>query len=184
MVAPRERVTVEEFQRIIEEAEKTDRPLELINGEIIEKMPTMLHGVIIGLIIGALYNYLRDHPVAWVGPEVRFQLPNDHENSLIPDLSVVLKEGRTLLDRGAAPFMPELAIEVQSPKQSDKFMRDKGDYYLAHGTKMVWIVYPRQQLVEVLTLTERHLLTRDDTLTGGEVLPGFSLRISEIFPKE
>ncbi len=57
-------------------------------------------------------------------------------------------------------------------------------YYLAHGTKMVWIVYPRQQMVEVLTLTERHLLTINDTLTGGEVLPGFSLTISEIFPKE
>ncbi len=47
MVAPRERVTVEEFQRIIEEAETTDRPLELINGEIIEKMPTVLHAVIV-----------------------------------------------------------------------------------------------------------------------------------------
>ncbi len=184
MVAPREHVTVEEFQRIIEEAEKTDRLIELFNGEIIEKMPTVLHAVIVGLINGFLFMFLRDNPIAWIGPEARFQLPNDDQNSILPDLCVVLKEGKTLIERGAAPYMPDIAIEVQSPDESDKFMKDKGEYYLAHGTKMVWIVYPRQQLVEVLTLTERHLLTSDDTLTGGEVLPGFTLRISEIFPKE
>ena len=79
--------------------------------------------------------------------------------------------------------MPELAIEIQSPKQSDKFMVDKGKMYLAKGAKLVWIVYPRQQLVEVLTPSERHLLTINDTLTGGDVLPGFSVQIREIFPK-
>lgn len=78
--------------------------------------------------------------------------------------------------------MPELAIEVQSPEQSDKFMKDKGEYYVARGSKLVWLVYPQQQIVEVLTPTERHLLTVNDTLNGGDVLPGFSLAIRDIFP--
>ena len=183
MVAPRERVTVEEFQRIIEQAEKTDRPLELINGEIIEKMPTQLHALIVYHFIIALHAYLQDHPIAWVFPEARYELPDDPDSSFIPDISVVLREGRTPTTENAAPYMPELAIEIQSPKQSDKFMVDKGKMYLAKGAKLVWIVYPRQQLVEVLTPSERHLLTINDTLTGGDVLPGFSVPIREIFPK-
>lgn len=184
MAMQKEYITVDEFERLINQAEMTDRRLELFNGEIIEKMPTMLHGVIVSLIIVALHNYFRNNPIAWVGPEVRFQLPEDRRNSLLPDLSVILKEGRTLLDYGSVPYMPDLAIEVQSPDQSDKFMQEKGALYLAKGSKMVWLVYPRQQLVEVLTPTERYLLTIDDTLVGGDVLPGFTVAIREIFPKD
>ena len=49
---------------------------------------------------------------------------------------------------------------------------------------MVWLVYPDRRLVEVLTPTERHLLTDDATINGGEVLPGFSVNIADIFPAE
>lgn len=184
MAVQKEYITTDEFERLIYDAEKTDRRLELFNGEIIEKMPTLLHMAIVGLIQGFLFMFLREHPIAWSGPEARFQLPTDKRNSLIPDLCVVLKDGRILLDRGAAPYMPDIAIEVQSPDQSDKLMKDKGEYYLANGSTIVWLVYPKQRIVEVLTPTDRHLLTVNDTLTGGDVLPGFSVLISEIFPKE
>jgi len=183
MAMQKEYITVDEFERLVNQAENTDRRLELINGEIIEKMPTQLHALIVYHFIIALHAYLQDHPIAWVFPEARYELPDDPDSSFIPDISVVLREGRTPTTEGAAPYMPELAIEIQSPKQSDKFMVDKGKMYLVKGSKLVWLVYPRQQLVEVLTPTERHLLTIEDTLTGGDVLPGFSVSIREIFPK-
>jgi len=183
MAMQKEYITVDEFERLVNQAENTDRRLELFNGEIIEKMPTLLHMAIVHLLDGFLFLFLREHPIAWAGPEARFQLPSDRLHSIVPDLCVILKQGRTLIVRGVAPYMPDIAIEVQSPDQSDKLMQDKGAYYLANGSKMVWLVYPRQQLVEVLTPTERHLLTIDDTLMGGDVLPGFSVAIREIFPQ-
>jgi Uma2 family endonuclease len=176
-------MTADEFARFVSAPENSDRRFELIDGQLVEKLPTMLQGVIKAQLGGELGIYLRENPVGWAGFSVDYSLPTDPLNVRSPDISFILKEGRTLLREGFVPYMPEIAVEVQLPEQSDTFMKEKGDYYLAHGTKIVWIVYPRQQLVEVLTPTERHLLTINDTLTGGDVLPGFSVPIREIFPK-
>jgi Uma2 family endonuclease len=46
----------------------------------------------------------------------------------------------------------------------------------------VWLVYSTKRLIEVLTPTERYLLTEHDTLEGGDVLPGFTLRVGDVFP--
>jgi Uma2 family endonuclease len=80
--------------------------------------------------------------------------------------------------------MPDLAVEVQSPGQSDRFMSDKAAFYLENGSKMVWLIYPDRQLVEFLTPTERQLLTLDGTISGGDVLPDFSVKVADIFPAE
>jgi Uma2 family endonuclease len=72
-------------------------------------------------------------------------------------------------------------VEIQSPGQSDKFMLDKAAFFLDKGGKMIWIVYPAKRLVEVLTLTDRKLLTEADILEGGDLLPGFTLPVKDIF---
>lgn len=59
MALPKERITVFEYERIIAAAENANRRLELINGEIIEKMPTQLHALIVHLINGFLFVFLR-----------------------------------------------------------------------------------------------------------------------------
>jgi hypothetical protein len=48
---------------------------------------------------------------------------------------------------------------------------------------MVRLVYPDKRLVEVLTRASRELLTEADTLDGGDVLPGFTLAVRDIFPQ-
>lgn len=170
------------FEDFIQQSENQDRLFELIYGEIVEKLPTQLHAYIIAQFIAHLMAYLKQHPLGWVLPEARYQLPNDEENSRIPDVSFVRSEGRSLIDEGAAPYMPDLAIEVQSPGQSDKFMIDKAQYYLANGSQMVWLVYPRKRLIEVLTLDDRELLDQQDQLSGGDVLPGFTMTVKALFP--
>lgn len=183
MAVERTRVTVEEYERLISLPENAERRFELIDGEMIEKMPTQLHALIVHLLNGFLFVFVREHPIGWVLPEARYALPDDPDNTVIPDLSFVVSEGKTLIEEGAAPYMPDLAIEVQSPGQSDKFMADKARYYLTHGSKMVWLVYPKKQIVEVLTADDRRLLTPGDTLSGGDLLPGFTLPVVDIFPK-
>jgi Uma2 family endonuclease len=115
-------------------------------------------------------------------PEARYQLPGDEENSRISNVSFVRSESHSIIEEGAAPYMPDLAIEVQSPDQSDKLMTDKAAYYLLDGSVMVWLVYPKKRLVEVLTLNSRELLMQTETLTGGDLLPGFSLVVKDLFP--
>lgn len=182
MVLQERHYTVEEFTQFAGAPENADRRFELIWGEIVEKMPSQLHAYIIALLTAYLVNYLQKNPIGWALPEARYQLPGDTENARVPDLSFVRSEGRTLIEEGAAPYMPDLAVEVQSPGQSDKLMADKAQYYLNNGSATVWLIYPQKRLVEVLTRDSRYLLTEGDTLMGGEVLPGFEAAVSELFP--
>lgn len=155
---------------------------ELLDGELYEKIPTLLHGWIVQIVVAALHNYMLQNPIAWALVEGRYQLPIDGANSVIPDVSVVLKrEGRTLTRKGAAPYLPDLAVEVQSPDQSDLFMAQKAQYYLANSVAMVWLVYPDKRIVEALTPSTRHLLTVADNISGGELLPEFALPVLELF---
>ena len=161
-----------------------DKRLELINGEIVEKMPIQLHAFIVHMLSGFLFVFLQKNPIGYALVEARYSLPDDADNDRIPDLSFISKGKGPLVETGAAPYMPDLAIEVQSPGQSDRFMADKAASYLAHGSRMVWLVYPDKRLVEILTLTDRQLLTASDNLEGGDVLPGFKLLVKDIFPAE
>jgi Uma2 family endonuclease len=176
-------ITHEDFERYIALPENADRLFELIRGELIEKMPTQLHAYIIQMISGFLFVFLRQNPLGYALIEARYRLPGDDENDIIPDLSFVTKAHGSLVSSGPAPYMPDLAVEAQSEGQSDKFMLDKALLYLANGTRMVWIAYSTQQIVEVLTPTYRKLLKIEDTLEGGDVLPGFSMAVREIFPE-
>jgi Uma2 family endonuclease len=54
--------------------------------------------------------------------------------------------------------------------------------YLEAGSALVWLLYPRTQTVTVYrSLTNIEILTIEDTLTGGDLLPGFSVSLQEIF---
>lgn len=180
----REKIGAAEFEAFIAEPENADRRFELILGEIVEKMPTQLHAYIIGLLAHFMIGFLRQNPIGYALIEARYRLPGDDDNDVIPDLSFVSKERGPLIRSGPAPYMPDLAVEAQSEGQSGRFMLDKALLYLANGTRMVWIIYPSTQIIEVLTATDRQLLKLEDTLTGGEVLPGFSVAVRDIFPAD
>lgn len=180
-MAVQQAISVEEFEHFLADYIESDRRFELINGEIVEKMPTELHAFITALLTGALVAYLRENPIGRALVEARFRLPGDTLHSVIPDLAFVSNEKGTPVSKGAAPYLPDLAVEVQSDGQSDKFMSDKAMYYLANGSRMVWLVYPQKRIVEVITKDARHLLTIEENITGGDVLPGFSFPIRDLF---
>jgi len=180
----REKITTREFDAFLAAPENASRRFELILGEIVEKMPTQLHAYIIQMLSGFLFVFLRQNPLGFALIEARYRLPDNPDDDLIPDLSFVSKERGSLVRSGPAPYMPDLAVEAQSEGQSDKFMLDKAQLYLKLGVRMVCIIYSTREIIEVLTPTDRQLLTINDTLTGGDVLPGFSVAVRELFPVE
>jgi len=181
MLAQGERITVDEFARLIALPENANRKLELFNGEMIGKMPRPTHSRIARRIAEMLYEYLRSEAIGEYFPDVHIELPDDPLNGVNPDLAFVRQErlGEIEGDR-ALPFMPDLCIEIQSPGQTVKLLTDKAAYYLAHGARMVWLIYPAKGVVEWLTPTERHLLVGEDAVVGGEVLPGFSVTVAAL----
>ena len=80
------------------------------------------------------------------------------------------------------PFAPDLAVEVLSPSNTVREMEQKIDLYFGAGSRMVWIVSPERRTVSVYTSPfEVRILREQDTLEGGDVLPGFSYELSKLF---
>ena len=173
--------TVNDYAAFCRKPENADRRFELINGEIIEKVPTEEHGIIAIRIAGEIYIYLKLHPIARAGVEVNHQMPNDPYNSRLPDISVTLITDAPVVKHGAVPHMPDLAVEIKSPDQTLKGQREKAAYYLEHGCRLVWLIYPHKRIVEIYTADDIQIMTEEDTLDGGDVLPEFTLKISDIF---
>jgi Uma2 family endonuclease len=183
MAVEQKLITRDAFEAFLAQPDIDERLFELINGEIIEKVPTQLHGRIVAFIVGMLFKYFELHPIGFVEVEVRHGIPKDAHNDVIPDISVTLDTTTPPVAQGAVPHMPDIAIEVQSPTDSLKKLRAQADYYLANGTRMVWLVLPEEQVVEVRTADAEAILTIKHTLDGGDVLPGFTLAVKSIFPE-
>jgi Uma2 family endonuclease len=182
MVQQETRVTVTDFEDFIALPENRDRNFELIDGEIVEKMPTQKHGALAALFTVELGIYLKQHPVGQLGVEVRHRVPEDQVNSFQPDVSFIKDTQTPLVERGPVPRMPDLAIEIKSPDDTYRELRKKAEYYLEHGAQLVWLVYPDNRLVEVYAReADSRILSERDTLDGGDVLPGFSLKVEAIF---
>lgn len=84
---------------------------------------------------------------------------------------------------------PDLAVEVAYPSENEKNIFIKAHRYLLNGTSIVWVVYPEDKTVYVCTLEANQsmnvmMLDESATLTGGDVLPDFTLAVAKIFPNE
>jgi Uma2 family endonuclease len=183
MATPIVTITLAEFEAF--SAQHPDRRFELVHGEIIEKVPTEEHGAIVAKLIAVLYTFVAQFKLGRVTTETRHRSPTDPTNSRMPDIAFTRRERlKTLVTQGAVLHMPDLAIEVKSPDDTYKQMREKATYYLQQGAALVWLIYPEKQLVEVYTETTQDILDENDTLTGGAVLPNFTLAVREIFEVE
>ncbi|MCU0498133.1 MAG: Uma2 family endonuclease [Anaerolineae bacterium] len=179
--------TVETFEHFLTQPENRDRLFELIYGEIVEKMPTEEHGIIVLNIGSAIRHFLKTHPIGRVSVETCYRLPDDPKNASQPDLSFISATHQLAIVRqGAVLQMPDLAVEVRSPDDTLVELRAKAAYYLKHGTSLVWLIDPTTQSAEVQSRLDTGAITsltidRDGHLDGQTVLPGFRLSMSEVF---
>ena len=180
--------TIEEFDAFIALPENADRRFELIDGEIVEKTPTEEHGVIVSTVGSEVYALFVSKSLGRVAVKTAYRMPQDSRNLFVSDISFTSTERLLPITRkGAVPQMPDLAIEIKSPDDSVTLLRLKANYYLANGARMVWLIFAEQRLVEVYRPDMDVLLlvdneSRHDVLEGGDVLPGFSLALQNIFP--
>src|SRR5262249_43181830 len=97
--------TLAEFEAIAALPENRERLLELIHGRIVEKVPTEFHGVIAGNTLYHLKTFTRANGIkAYIGVEIRHQMPGDDENSRLPDVSVRLADDN-IVKQGAVQRM-------------------------------------------------------------------------------
>lgn len=177
------KLTLEEFLA----REDTEPASEYVCGEVIQKpMPSRGHAFIQGFLFHVLFQFLTGTRLGRVGTELRCVFgPPGRERGFVPDVVYVAME--QLATDEAASFRaqrsaPDLAIEILSPEQNAAEFADKIQFYLLHGVRLVWVVDPMKGTIKVFAPgQEARTFTAGDTLDGGDVLPGFSLAIDDIF---
>ena len=154
---------------------------EYMKGELIPMAPpTMEHGEISMNLSFLLNWHVRENQLGRVYPaDTDFKLG---DRLVKPDIAFVstarLPENRDQ----ASPIAPDLAVEVVSPSDAFRRVVRKALDYLEAGTKMVWIVEPTSQTVRVYrSETPIRVLGIDDTLTGEDVVEGFSCQVAQLF---
>jgi Uma2 family endonuclease len=154
------------------------RIFELIEGMIVYKMPDDKHSDVQGLLCIELGIYFKANPIGRVRPEFILRLwPDNKYESRMPDISVILNE--SFKDERYGTRAPDLAIEIVSQYDRWNDLFAKAELYLEKGSRVVWIVDPYQKGVMVITSNERIWVS--DILTCPEVLPGFSIKVQDIF---
>ena len=159
---------------------------ELINGVLRETVPAgKVHARIAGRVITGFNNFVIPRRLGQVGGTDGGVLVRRNPDSVRePDVYYVSAERLPLDDDsdGYLEVAPELVVEIISPNDSQDEVDKKTRMWLRLGVLMVVEVYPMRRAVAVhrpgapaVTLTD------DDVLDGGDVLPGFSLPLSEIF---
>jgi Uma2 family endonuclease len=116
--------------------------------------------------------------------ETGFKLASDPDTVRGVDIAFVSKARLEAVGEveGYWPEAPDLAVEVISPSDTYTGVEEKVTEYLQAGAKAVWVVNPRRRTITVYrSLNEITILTEQDTLDGGEVVPGFRCRVSEVF---
>jgi len=188
MVMERQYISAEGFLEIVESPEYNDRIIELVEGEVVEmSLPTGLHGQITMIISLKIGNYVVDNGLGVVtAADTGFVLernPDGRDTVRGFDIAFVgnAKVSSVLPDQWVN-VAPDLAVEVISPSNEAADIHRKIRQLLAAGTTLVWIVYPSTRTVDVHSPSGAITLEDDDTLGGGDILPGFEIPVREIFP--
>ncbi|MEM6313674.1 MAG: Uma2 family endonuclease [Planctomycetota bacterium] len=160
---------------------------ELVHGTLVRKTMGYREGLIEVLITTILTNYVRPKKLGVVAGSAGM-LKMATGNVRIPDVSFVRRED---LPNGQVPSEPvpllrlSLAVEVLSQANTDDEMATKINEYFESGSELIWLVNPADRTVRIYDAPDApnrfRQITATDTLDGGNVLPGFEVKVAELF---
>jgi Uma2 family endonuclease len=158
---------------------------ELVEGEIVEVSGAgAVHNLIVRLLARLLDEYLLRDDLGVVHTDGTGYVLRRHPDQVrIPDVSFVRWERvpETGVPTGFYPIPPDLAVEVVSPDDRAREVREKAKDYVAAGVNQVWILWPDEQSITVLSTDSAQELGPDNELDGGGLLPGFQVRVADLF---
>jgi Uma2 family endonuclease len=131
-------------------------------------------------------------PVSWTyhrritGRTFILTLPGEAGSTILGADVAFVRAERLLTaadDDAYFPGTPDLAVEIASPSQFRPELGAKAWLWLRRGARLVWVVWPRHQEVDVWTPGHEvpRTLRIGDSVDGGEVLPSFTLSLAELF---
>ena len=160
-----------------------DRLYELVDQTLVEKTVGTYESYLAMLLGRVLGNFATEHNLGIVlGADGMLRLAPGLVR--IPDVSFIGWDrlpNRRIPDQAIADLVPNLAVEVISPGNTREEMDRKLREYFDAGIRQVWYVYPQSGQVKVYkSLDQSDTLSQQQTIDGGDILPGFTLPVAEL----
>jgi Uma2 family endonuclease len=153
----------------LEETEETEEVADGISGELSVVFGSYLVEYVYPRKLGRVY-----------GADTDFELPNIGKRR--PDIAFCKASTLAHSPRTAIPVPPDLAVEVVSSRDEFDKLSKKLQEYKQANVKLIWVIRPLDQEVEVRRLDgTKSLLGVDDILKGEDVIPNFEIAVSKIF---
>jgi Uma2 family endonuclease len=168
------------------ELPRRDFQCELIEGEL-RRMQFFggEHGAVVAILVARVGAHVEANGLGLcVGTGTGFIISRDPDTVRAPDLAFVRRERVPAegVPKKFWPGAPDLAVEVLSPGDTYSEVEEKVEGWLAAGARAVWVLNPKRRNVTVYrTMTDVTRLSESDELDGGEVVPGFRCKVSELF---
>jgi Uma2 family endonuclease len=172
---------------VIKILDRENRPCELVEGTLVEKPISYEESAIAVTIIILLGSYVRRHRLGIVTGEAgTIRLLAGLVR--IPDVAFTSWDRLPNRKRPKQPIpelAPDLVVEVLSKSNTRSEIAKKLGEYFAAGVRLIWIVDPRKRTVRVYTAVDLSVLIKEEeSLDGGDILPGFVLPLNKLFADE
>lgn len=163
-----------------------DRVFEIVNGVPCEVEPLgASDSLLASELLFRIHRFARQHMLGLAVIETMFLLKRNPVLQRKPDIAFVSKGRRP---RGPIPrqaaweVAPDLAVEVVSPTNLADEVDAKVVEYFEAGVRLVWVLFPETRRMYIYESLERmRAIGVNDQLDGGDVLPGFSVRLGDLF---
>ncbi len=161
-----------------------DRLCELVAHTLVEKVMGFRESWLASMLIYALLSFVKPRDLGIVTGEAGL-IRLAPSLVRIPDVAFISWDrlpGRRIPTEPIPEIAPNLAVEVLSEGNTAREMARKRREYFASGVQLVWLVNGRTRTVDVYTSLDHVTgLNETDTLDGGNVLPGFTLPLHDLF---
>lgn len=166
--------------------------VELIKGKILQMAaPSRLHQQVSINLATILKNTSWKNPCKVYTAPFDVRLPHfsqkknkDVVTVVQPDLCVICDPAK--LDERGCIGAPDIVVEILSPGNSKREMKDKFALYEESGVREYWLVSPTEKAVQVFQLNAEgkyvgiQPFTEDDDLTT-PILPALNISLKEVF---
>ena len=162
------------------------RRLELVKGKIYEMAPAGGEHGIVAINTGMFLNFhVRSEDLGRVfAAETGFILSRDPDTVRAPDAAFISYDrlSEEAIPDGYLAAAPDLVVEVVSPSDTRREVREKVEEWLRAGVRLAWVIYPVTRSADVYrSIDDVSHLSEHDVLDGEDVVPGFACRLGELF---
>lgn len=170
---------------VIRMEEKYNRLFELVDATLVEKVMGLRESLVAGEVSYAVKKYVKENGNPGVVSVADGTIKLLGTLVCIPDVTFIAWDrfpNRQVPEAKVPEVVPNLAVEVLSQSNTVLEMERKLKEYFLTGVDLVWFVDLETRTVKVFTSPDDWTqLTAADTLTGGTVLPGFTIPVADLF---